>query len=123
MRAEEWSGVEWSGAERSGAERSDGISNEPEPFNTSLQSHHSSSLLNLLLSFLDPSRSITTGDGGDAYNKPGFICYLNHTILVFMFPLIWLALRLHPSNKKTFMEHLEVWRGMYSWRQVSWVVS
>lgn len=54
------------------------------------------------------------------YNKPGFICYLNHSILFLMFPLVWLALKLHPEGK-TMSEHLHHWRGTYSWRDVTWV--
>ncbi|GMI47203.1 hypothetical protein TrCOL_g5658 [Triparma columacea] len=55
------------------------------------------------------------------YDHPGFICYLNHSILVLMFPLVALCLKL--KGGKTFSQHLESWRGTYSWRDVAWVYS
>ncbi|GMI37186.1 hypothetical protein TrRE_jg6181 [Triparma retinervis] len=55
------------------------------------------------------------------YNHPGFICYLNHSILVLMFPLVAICLKL--KGGKTFSEHLESWRGTYTWREVAWVYS
>ena len=55
-----------------------------------------------------------TGEGvsdGSQYNKPGFVCYLNHTVLLFYFPIIYLILL---SQGRSFEEWIRNWYGNFT---------
>ena len=49
------------------------------------------------------------------YEKPGFICYLNHTILILFGPII---AGICAYQNVQFTVYLERWRGAFTWGQI-----
>jgi len=59
---------------------------------------------------------LLTGEGaaeGGQYNKPGFVCYLNHAVLVFYFPIIYVIL-LVTRGPGSFTAFIMSWCGNFS---------
>ena len=59
---------------------------------------------------------LLTGEGaaeGVQYNKPGFVCYLNHVVLVFYFPIIYVIL-LVTRGPGSFTAFIMSWCGNFS---------
>ena len=63
----------------------------------------------------EAAQALTTGGLGKVYEKPGFICYVNHSVLVLFHPFIYL---LCLARRTTVASHMTRWRGSFTCRQV-----
>ncbi|GMH89934.1 hypothetical protein TrST_g13444 [Triparma strigata] len=51
---------------------------------------------------------------GGGYDKPGFICYLNHSILILFVPVVWVASKINYGSKFNFGDFVQQWSGNFS---------
>ncbi|GMH67224.1 hypothetical protein TL16_g04625 [Triparma laevis f. inornata] len=51
---------------------------------------------------------------GGGYNKPGFICYLNHSILIIFLPIVYLFSRLYYGSTFSFSSFIKNWSGNFT---------